>query len=62
MVRCGWKGRPDGRRYEGYWQNGKQHGQGVYYNAQGRRKDGEWNEGKRVRWINEQTATTSNGP
>ena len=45
--------RPDGRRYEGSWSNGKQHGQGVYYNAQGRRKEGEWQDGKRVRWINE---------
>ena len=47
--------RPDGRRYEGFWGNGKQHGKGIYYNAEGRRKEGEWNEGKRVRWITEET-------
>ncbi len=46
--------RPDGRRYEGQWSNGKQHGSGVYYNSQGRRKEGEWNDGKRVRWVNEE--------
>ena len=43
--------RPDGRKYEGQWHNGKQHGEGVYITAQGQRKKGEWKEGKRVRWI-----------
>lgn len=42
---------PDGRRYEGTWLNGKQHGTGLYHTAKGEAKKGEWAEGKRLKWI-----------
>jgi hypothetical protein len=42
---------PDGRKYEGNWFNGKQHGTGTYHTSKGEVKQGEWKEGKRVRWI-----------
>lgn len=37
---------PDGKIYEGYWQNGKQHGDGVLINN-GKRVNGTWVDGKR---------------
>jgi len=37
------------------WLNGKQHGEGVYINAQGKEKQGEWSDGKRIRWIDNNT-------
>ena len=43
--------RPDGRKYEGQWLNGKQHGVGVYTSASGKSKKGEWSEGKRIKWL-----------
>ncbi len=45
--------RPDGRRYEGCWMNGKQDGRGVYISHNGEEKQGEWKDGKRVRWLSE---------
>jgi hypothetical protein len=39
---------PDGRRYEGMWKEGKQHGKGVLYEKDGSQKVGEWIEGKQV--------------
>ena len=33
------------------WKAGKQHGKGIYTNAEGISKEGEWSEGKKVRWI-----------
>jgi len=39
--------RPDGRKYTGGWQNGKQHGTGVSISADGEKKEGVWHEGKR---------------
>jgi hypothetical protein len=44
---------PDGRKYDGEWFNGKQHGEGTYLTSKGETKRGEWKEGKRVRWISE---------
>jgi hypothetical protein len=44
--------RPDGRKYEGDWKNGKQHGVGIYTSASGKTKKGEWSEGKRIQWLN----------
>jgi hypothetical protein len=44
--------RPDGRKYDGEWKNGKQHGIGVYQSASGKTKKGEWADGKRVAWLN----------
>ena len=40
--------RPDGRRYEGEWKNGKQSGKGTYYNIRGEAIVGEWKDGKRI--------------
>lgn len=40
--------RPDGRKYNGGWLNGKQHGRGIYTNAKGEITEAEWAEGKKV--------------
>lgn len=42
---------PDGRKYDGNWKNGKQHGKGTYHSMKGEVKNGLWNEGKRDRWL-----------
>lgn len=44
-------GRPDGRKYEGQWENGKQHGIGTYTTSGGKTKRGRWQEGKRTAWL-----------
>ena len=31
---------PDGRKYEGQWENGKQHGVGIYTTSSGKTKKG----------------------
>ena len=46
---------PDGRKYDGNWKNGKQHGVGIIHSSHGEVKKGEWADGKRVRWIDETT-------
>jgi len=46
--------RSDGKKYKGYWKNGKQDGEGEFLlNATSAWKKGRWSEGKRVRWVNE---------
>ena len=40
----------DGRRYEGNWLHGKQHGRGKYF-SQGSIKEGIWVEGIRKKWL-----------
>ena len=48
--------RADGRKYNGNWKNGKQHGEGEFYNISTKQwKKGIWDDGKRVRWSNEPT-------
>lgn len=42
---------PDGRKYNGGWHDGKQHGVGEYLTSKGETKYGEWKEGKRIKWI-----------
>ena len=38
--------------YEGMWKNGKQHGEGTFFNIESNTwNKGVWDEGKRVRWI-----------
>ena len=37
---------PDGKRYEGEWSNGKQHGNGTMVSNTGIRTEGKWQEGK----------------
>ena len=42
----------DGRRYEGQWLNGKQDGEGLYWEAADKKpKKGLWKEGRRVKWL-----------
>ena len=41
--------RSDGKKYEGQWANGKQHGKGIITNAIGESQESEWVEGKRVK-------------
>ena len=43
--------RPDGRKYDGDWFDGKQHGRGAFISANGRRKLAEWANGKRIRLL-----------
>jgi hypothetical protein len=44
--------RSDGRKYKGFWKNGKQHGEGEFYQQKENVwKKGIWGEGKRVRWT-----------
>ncbi len=46
--------RSDGRKYKGRWKNGKQHGEGEFYNPRENIwRKGLWNEGKRVKWVDE---------
>jgi len=42
----------DGRKYEGYWANGKQHGRGKYILLDNTVKHGIWEDGKRLKWVN----------
>lgn len=45
--------RNDGRKYKGSWKNGKQHGEGEFFNPKDNAwKKGVWQEGKRVQWEN----------
>ena len=48
ILRCITYKRPDGKRYEGDWVSGKQHGKGIYRNQKGESFECEWREGKRV--------------
>ena len=42
----------DGRKFEGLWSNGKQHGVGRYLiPSEGKEKTGIWEDGKRIEWI-----------
>lgn len=42
----------DGRKYKGSWSNGKQDGEGEYYNPNDNQwKRGIWKDGKRVSWV-----------
>ena len=40
--------RPDGKRYEGQWVNGKQEGEGKFKDANGKTMTGRWKDGKFV--------------
>ena len=42
---------PDGRIYEGFWLNNKQHGEAVFTSAKQQVKRGRWEKGKRVEWY-----------
>lgn len=46
------KFRSDGRKYKGHWKNGKQHGEGEFFQSTTNQwRKGIWDDGKRVRWI-----------
>lgn len=50
--------RADGRKYKGNWKNGKQHGEGEFFNpANSVWRRGIWDDGKRVRWIGDAANT-----
>lgn len=40
--------RPDGRRYEGQWRYGKQHGKGKFKDGEGRVVEGVWKDGEKM--------------
>ena len=41
----------NGTKYEGKWQDDKQHGEGIFTDENEKSKRGIWNNGERVRWI-----------
>ena len=43
--------RPDGRRYDGGWKEGKQHGRSKYTNKEGVTRIGIWENGRRQGWV-----------
>lgn len=47
---------PDGRLFEGVWQEGKQDGLGKYISSSGEIKYGEWEDGVRIGWIEDPLA------
>lgn len=50
MFRYGEFEWPDGKKYKGCWDNGKQHGMGTFINQLGQIREGEWINGKRIGW------------
>ncbi len=42
---------PDGRRFEGEFLQGKQHGIGIFISKNGQRREAEFKNGKRIRWL-----------
>ena len=41
----------DGRKYEGQWKFGKQHGEGNQYFPDGSMKSGIWENGVNIKWT-----------
>jgi hypothetical protein len=55
-----WK---DGSKYCGKWQNGKQHGRGVFTaTANSQEKTGEWKDGRRLQWISSNVSSRTQIP
>ena len=51
----------DGRKYEGWWHKGKQHGLGTYIDSSKQSvKYGLWENGRRVKWFDEQAVMLIN--
>jgi hypothetical protein len=43
---------PDGRKYEGFWSDGQQHGQGkLTIPPNGKSRVGIWKEGRHIKWY-----------
>ena len=51
--------RPDGRKYDGGWLEGKQHGQANYTNKDNVVKVGIWENGKRQRWLSNEAGAAA---
>jgi hypothetical protein len=49
----------DGKKYEGYWLKGKQHGEGKFTNGKGKSRMGLWEDGVKIRWIDNVTTSMS---
>jgi hypothetical protein len=48
------KSRDDGKKYKGMWKNGKQNGDGEYFDPKLQIwKKGVWREGKLAKWVTE---------
>ena len=43
---------PDGRVHDGYWQEGKKHGQGTAI-EKGVKRKGYWDKGEHKKWVTE---------
>jgi len=41
----------DGRKFDGEWKNGKQHGPGLYTNIKFESRKGIWKNGKLLKWT-----------
>jgi len=52
--------RPDGKKYEGTWLKGKQHGKGIVTNSKGEKQHSEWRDGKRIKDDGSASAARSN--
>jgi hypothetical protein len=52
--------RADGRRYEGGWKNGKQHGKAKYFLPDGTLHVGVWEDGKRLKWVDDEEKRAEN--
>ena len=42
------------RQYAGQWENGQQHGQGIYRDVNNIERTGLWENGKRVAWLDDE--------
>ena len=42
---------PDGRKYDGSWQNDKVHGIGVFTNSKKEIRRGKWEDGEHIEWL-----------
>ena len=40
------------------WANGKQHGEGKFYNAKGKSKRGLWEDGERIKWLDKKDVSS----
>lgn len=50
---------PDGRTYEGQYQDDKKHGSGVFIYPDGRRKEGVWQHGRFIKKKRQMAVTPS---
>ena len=60
VISCALTVRPDGRVYDGEWENGKQHGVGTYTNAKGVRIKAIWQNGKKHQKLDDEDLPDAN--